>query len=75
MNKLRRQAAAETGGDGTDFFLVRARMAMLRKEWKQAEAVLLEQGRVSEAVAMYTDLYRCVLPGVKSLLRIAMLCR
>jgi intraflagellar transport protein 172 len=58
VNKLRRQAAAETGGDGTDFFLVRARMAMLRKEWKQAEAVLLEQGRVSEAVAMYTDIYR-----------------
>lgn len=33
-------------------------MAMLRKEWKQAEAILLEQGKVGEAVAMYTNLYR-----------------
>ncbi|XP_074392344.1 intraflagellar transport protein 172 homolog isoform X2 [Zonotrichia albicollis] len=43
-NVIADQAAQEHGGDGTDHYLVRARLAMLDKNYKLAEMIFLEQG-------------------------------
>ena len=50
--------AAEFGGDGMDAAGVRARLAVLNKQWKVAEAILLEQGKVNECIQMYTEAQR-----------------
>eukprot|EP00898_Chlorokybus_atmophyticus_P006921 jgi/Chlat1/722/Chrsp104S01301 len=57
LNKIRRRAAEETGGDGMDHYLVRAQIAMLDKQWKVAEGLLLGAGRVDDAIAMYTGMH------------------
>ena len=38
--------------------LVRAKLAVLSKDFKEAENILLEQGHVDEAIEMYQDLHK-----------------
>ncbi|XP_030054442.1 intraflagellar transport protein 172 homolog [Microcaecilia unicolor] len=56
-NDIADQAAKEYGGDGTDFYQVRARLAMLEKNYKLAEMIFLEQNAVVEAMEMYQELH------------------
>uniref|UniRef100_A0A674II76 Intraflagellar transport 172 n=1 Tax=Terrapene triunguis TaxID=2587831 RepID=A0A674II76_9SAUR len=44
-NEIADQVAKEYGGDGTDYYQVRARLAMLEKNYKLAEMIFLEQVR------------------------------
>ena len=44
--------------DGTSHYLVQAKLAVLRKQFKEAEAILLERGEVDKAMAMYMDVFR-----------------
>ena len=46
------------GGDGTNHVLVRAKLAVLDKNFKLAESILLEQGYVDEAIEMYQELHK-----------------
>ena len=48
------EPSAEVGLD----FMAQARLAQLSKQWGVAEAVLLAQGRVEEAIQMYTQAYK-----------------
>ncbi|KFO82193.1 Intraflagellar transport protein 172, partial [Cuculus canorus] len=56
-NAIADQAAQEHGGDGTDHYLVRARLAMLDKNFKLAEMIFLEQNATEEAMNMYQELH------------------
>uniref|UniRef100_A0A8C5PFA7 IFT80/172/WDR35 TPR domain-containing protein n=1 Tax=Leptobrachium leishanense TaxID=445787 RepID=A0A8C5PFA7_9ANUR len=49
--------AGEHGGDGMAFYKVRARLAMLSKDYKLAEMIFLEQSAVMEAMEMYQELH------------------
>ncbi|XP_027706181.1 intraflagellar transport protein 172 homolog isoform X2 [Vombatus ursinus] len=57
-NEIADQVSREYGGEGTDFYQVRARLAMLEKNYKLAEMIFLEQNAVEEAMAMYQELHR-----------------
>lgn len=57
-SKVASKAAATLGGDGKDFWMVRARLAMLHKDVAGAEGVLVDQGKVDEAIEMYQTLHR-----------------
>ena len=46
------------GGDGTNHVRVRAKLAVLDKNFKLAETILLEQGYVDEAIEMYQELHK-----------------
>ncbi len=37
---------------------MQAKLALLRKQFKEAEAILLERGEVDKAMAMYMDVFR-----------------
>lgn len=52
--------ASENGrvGEGRDFYMVRARIAQLEKNFKLAESIFLENQAVNEAIDMYLGLYR-----------------
>ncbi|XP_048371540.1 intraflagellar transport protein 172 homolog [Sphaerodactylus townsendi] len=56
-NEIADQVAKEYGGDGTDYYQVRVRLAMLEKNYKLAEMILLEQNAVEEAMEMYQELH------------------
>ncbi|XP_041885316.1 intraflagellar transport protein 172 homolog isoform X3 [Corvus kubaryi] len=56
-NAIADQAAQEHGGDGTDHYLVQARLAMLDKNYKLAEMIFLEQNATEEAMDMYQELH------------------
>ncbi|XP_042302841.1 LOW QUALITY PROTEIN: intraflagellar transport protein 172 homolog [Sceloporus undulatus] len=56
-NEIADQAAREYGGDGTDYYQVRVRLAMLEKNYKLAEMIFLEQNAVEEAMEMYQELH------------------
>jgi len=58
INKIAEQSAEEMGGDGTNHVKVRARLAVLDKNFKMAESILLEQGYVDEAIEMYQELHK-----------------
>ncbi|XP_062065144.1 intraflagellar transport protein 172 homolog [Lepus europaeus] len=57
-NEIADQVSREYGGEGTDFYQVRARLAMLEKNYKLAEMIFLEQNAIEEAMAMYQELHR-----------------
>ncbi|KAI2522819.1 intraflagellar transport 172 [Homo sapiens] len=57
-NEIADQVSREYGGEGTDFYQVRARLAMLEKNYKLAEMIFLEQNAVEEAMGMYQELHR-----------------
>ncbi|XP_053316583.1 intraflagellar transport protein 172 homolog [Spea bombifrons] len=56
-NELADRAALDHGGEGTDHYTVRARLAMLEKNYKLAEMIYLEQNAVVEAMQMYQELH------------------
>ncbi|XP_027053913.1 intraflagellar transport protein 172 homolog [Pocillopora damicornis] len=58
INKTAEQCAEEMGGDGTNHVRVRAKLAVLDKNFKLAETILLEQGYVDEAIEMYQELHK-----------------
>eukprot|EP01062_Namystynia_karyoxenos_P065890 TRINITY_DN59944_c0_g1_i1.p1 TRINITY_DN59944_c0_g1~~TRINITY_DN59944_c0_g1_i1.p1 ORF type:complete len:1796 (+),score=840.25 TRINITY_DN59944_c0_g1_i1:110-5389(+) len=45
-------------GQGMEHYLVRAKLAMLQKNFKAAETILLEHHQVDKAVEMWDDLFR-----------------
>uniref|UniRef100_A0A8C4WQ59 Intraflagellar transport protein 172 homolog n=1 Tax=Eptatretus burgeri TaxID=7764 RepID=A0A8C4WQ59_EPTBU len=51
------KAAEKDGGDGTDYYQVRARLAMLYQQFNLAEEIFLAENAVDEALAMYKDFY------------------
>ena len=54
MQVIGLEPSAEGGLD----FMAQAKLAQLSKQWGVAEAVLLAQGRVEEAIQMYTQAYK-----------------
>ena len=48
----------EPSAEGGLDFMAQAKLAQLSKQWGVAEAVLLAQGRVEEAIQMYTQAYK-----------------
>uniref|UniRef100_A0A7S3QV19 Intraflagellar transport protein 172 homolog n=1 Tax=Dunaliella tertiolecta TaxID=3047 RepID=A0A7S3QV19_DUNTE len=56
--KEAQQAAKATGGNGYDSYSVRAKLAMLNKQWPVAENLLLSQGKIDECIAMYQDIHK-----------------
>ncbi|XP_067032279.1 intraflagellar transport protein 172 homolog isoform X2 [Acropora muricata] len=58
INKIAEQSAEEMGGDGTNHVRVRAKLAVLDKNFKLAESILLEHGYVDEAIEMYQELHK-----------------
>lgn len=51
-------ASENYDGNGANHYMVRAKLAVLDKQFKRAEAVLLEQGQVETAMEMYQELHR-----------------
>jgi intraflagellar transport protein 172 len=58
VNELAARCASEYGGNGYDHFLVRSKLSTLEGKFKEAENVLLEQGKTTEAMEMYQMLHR-----------------
>lgn len=58
VNKTRMQVAKATGTDGKDHWIVRARLALLKHDFREAELIYLEQGQSEEAVEMYQTLHQ-----------------
>ena len=58
LNKLAAKHAEERGGDGFDSYEVKAKLAVLRKRWRDAENVYISQGVIDEAIAMYTEAHK-----------------
>lgn len=58
VNRLIQDHAAEVGGDGSNFYMAQAKMAMLAKQFQRAEAILLDHNELDEALAMYQELHK-----------------
>ena len=58
VHKIAKFASQELGGDGTNHFMVRAKLMILEKQFQKAEEILLDQGQVEEAMEMYQELHR-----------------
>jgi len=58
VNRLITDHAAEVGGDGTNYYMAQAKMAMLAKQFQRAEAILLDHNELDEALAMYQELHK-----------------
>jgi intraflagellar transport protein 172 len=58
VNAVAAEAEREGMQDGTEHFLVQARMATLDKQFERAAQLLLDQGKVEEAMEMYQELHR-----------------
>ncbi|KAJ8009128.1 hypothetical protein DPEC_G00085660 [Dallia pectoralis] len=56
-NKIADQVSKESGGDGTEFYQVKARLAMLDKNYKLAEMYFMEQNAIDEVMEMYRELH------------------
>eukprot|EP00597_Dinobryon_sp_UTEXLB2267_P013909 CAMPEP_0170126096 /NCGR_PEP_ID=MMETSP0020_2-20130122/19456_1 /TAXON_ID=98059 /ORGANISM="Dinobryon sp., Strain UTEXLB2267" /LENGTH=1612 /DNA_ID=CAMNT_0010358929 /DNA_START=619 /DNA_END=5457 /DNA_ORIENTATION=- len=52
------KSEAETGMSGSDYYLVRCKMALLQKDLHLAESELLNQGKVDECIDMYQKLFK-----------------
>ena len=52
------EITSTTGVDGSRHPLVRARMAVLNKKFKEAEGIYLEQGMIDQAMEMYQELHK-----------------
>ncbi|KAM9496806.1 intraflagellar transport protein 172 homolog [Clarias gariepinus] len=55
-NKIADSVLKEPGGDGKEHYQVKARLAMLDKNYKLSEMYYLEQNAVSEVMEMYQEL-------------------
>mmetsp|Transcript_29270 Transcript_29270/g.93818 ORF Transcript_29270/g.93818 Transcript_29270/m.93818 type:complete len:1764 (-) Transcript_29270:152-5443(-) len=58
VNKLVDEAGEKSGMDGRDHWAVRSKMALLRKDLRGAEDILLAQGRTDETIEMYQTLHQ-----------------
>lgn len=58
INKLADKHKTETGQEGIHSYLVQARLAALDKQFHRAEAILLDQNDVEEAMEMFQELHR-----------------
>jgi len=58
VNRLVAEHAAEVGGDGSQYFMAQAKMAILAKQFQRAEAILLDHNELDEALAMYQELHK-----------------
>ncbi|CAE7947670.1 IFT172, partial [Symbiodinium sp. KB8] len=58
VNRLIQDHAAEVGGDGSNYYMAQAKMAMLAKQFQRAEAILLDHNELDEALAMYQELHK-----------------
>ncbi|XP_070555163.1 intraflagellar transport protein 172 homolog [Ptychodera flava] len=58
VNKIAEEAKKDTGGDGTNYYVVRAKLSTLDKQFKEAEAIYLEQNNIDEAMEMYQLLHK-----------------
>ncbi|KAJ8355794.1 hypothetical protein SKAU_G00185880 [Synaphobranchus kaupii] len=56
-NKIADQVSKEYGGDGTEHYKVKARLAMLEKNYKLAEMHYMEQNAIDEVMEMYQELH------------------
>ncbi|KAG7460913.1 hypothetical protein MATL_G00203920 [Megalops atlanticus] len=56
-NKIADQVSKEYGGDGTEHYQVKARLAMLDKNYKLAEMHFMEQNAIDEVMEMYQELH------------------
>mmetsp|Transcript_26109 Transcript_26109/g.57041 ORF Transcript_26109/g.57041 Transcript_26109/m.57041 type:complete len:1764 (+) Transcript_26109:195-5486(+) len=56
--KQAQRAAKEFGGNGYDAYSVRAQLAQLHNQWPVAENLLLQQGKVDDAMVMYQEAHR-----------------
>lgn len=58
VNRMVQDHAAEVGGDGTNYYMAQAKMAMLEKHFQRAEAIFLDHNELDEALSMYQDLHK-----------------
>ena len=58
VNTIAQYAKEKFGGDGTNYYMVRAKLAALGRRFKEAESVLLDQGQVDETLDMYQELHK-----------------
>ena len=58
INKLSEKHNEETGQTGISYYIVQAKLAMLDKQYHRAEAILLDNNDLEEAMAMYRELHR-----------------
>jgi len=58
VNRLVEEHASEVGGDGSQYYLAQAKMAILAKQFQRAEAILLDHNELDEALAMYQELHK-----------------
>jgi intraflagellar transport protein 172 len=58
LNKLAAKHRQDTGQEGTRSYLVQARLSLIEKQFNRAEAILLAQNEVEEAMEMYQELHR-----------------
>lgn len=58
VNRIIQEHAQETGGDGLNSYLAQAKMAMLQKQFQRAEAILLDNNELDEALGMYQELHK-----------------
>lgn len=58
VNEMVQEHAAEMGGEGTHYYMAQAKMAMLAKQFQRAEAILLDNNELDEALAMYQELHK-----------------
>jgi len=58
VNSLVDEHKAQNGGDGAQFFMAQAKMAILAKQFQRAEAILLDNNELDEALAMYQELHK-----------------
>lgn len=58
VNKLSEKHQEETGQSGFNFYVVQAKLAMLDKQYHKAEAILVDNNDLEEAMAMYRELHK-----------------
>ena len=58
VKDVKSRAEEETGYSASDHYLVRSKLALLRKDLKGAEQELLAQGKVEECIEMYQKLFK-----------------
>ncbi|CAK0863800.1 unnamed protein product, partial [Prorocentrum cordatum] len=58
VNEMVQEHAAEMGGEGSHYYMAQAKMAMLAKQFQRAEAILLDNNELDEALAMYQELHK-----------------
>lgn len=58
IREIERKASEEIGLRGNEHYMVRCKLALLNKDLKAAENILLNQGKVDECIDMYQKLFK-----------------